>query len=92
MADVNSRLHVTSILCASPVPRPQVMRMLLPCFPDREENSDKNNKAFYHSFTRDWLSNEIFRRVDKKGRTQGEFLKEMSMKYGFDNHPLKINR
>ena len=27
----------------------------------------------YHALTRDWLSGEIFRRVDPEGRTLGEY-------------------
>ena len=30
----------------------------------------------YHAITRGWIVNEIFRRVDPKGRTIGEFLRE----------------
>jgi len=33
-------------------------------------------KRAYHATTRDWISNEIFRRVEQKGRTMGEYLKE----------------
>jgi hypothetical protein len=30
----------------------------------------------YHSTTRDWITNEIFRRVEPKGRTYDEYMKE----------------
>jgi CubicO group peptidase (beta-lactamase class C family) len=30
----------------------------------------------YHPITRDWISNEIFRRVEPQGRTMGEYLRE----------------
>ena len=30
----------------------------------------------YHRITRDWITNEIFRRVEPKGRTMGEYMKE----------------
>jgi len=56
------------------------------CFPDRGEDDMTNNKAYYHAFTRDWLSNEIFRRVEPEGRTQGEYLKVVSKQFGFDIH------
>lgn len=34
------------------------------------------NKREYHALTRGWIINEVFRRVDPKGRTIGEFLDE----------------
>lgn len=34
------------------------------------------NRREYHAITRGWIANEIFRRVDPKGRTIGEFLRE----------------
>jgi len=30
----------------------------------------------YHAATKDWISNEIFRRVEPQGRTMAEFLRE----------------
>ncbi len=33
-------------------------------------------KREYHAFTRGWILNEVFRRVDPKGRTIGEFYEE----------------
>ena len=36
----------------------------------------KTGKREYHSLTRGWIANELFRRVDKKRRTIGEFFKE----------------
>lgn len=30
----------------------------------------------YHAVNRDWISNEVFRRVEPKGRTFGEYLRE----------------
>lgn len=33
-------------------------------------------KRFYHAITRDWISNEIFRRVEPKGRTMGQYIRE----------------
>ena len=44
----------------------------------------ENNKIFYpfglkrqyHSITRDWISNEVFRRIEPKGRTLGEYLRQ----------------
>ena len=38
----------------------------------------------YHAVSRDWISNEIFRRVDPEGRTMGEFLKEIRSEFGID--------
>ena len=39
----------------------------------------------YHSLTRGWVLNEIFRRVEPTGRTVGEYLRdEISCKFGFD--------
>ena len=34
------------------------------------------SKRVYHSFTRDWIANEIFRRVEPKGRTMGEYFQQ----------------
>ena len=37
----------------------------------------------YHAWTRDWISNEIFRRVEPQGRTMGEYSKqELNAKLG----------
>jgi CubicO group peptidase (beta-lactamase class C family) len=33
-------------------------------------------KREYHAVTRDWILNEIFRRVEPRGRTMGEYLAE----------------
>ena len=33
----------------------------------------KDSKRQYHGTTRDWLTGEIFRRVDPDGRTFGEY-------------------
>lgn len=30
----------------------------------------------YHMASRDWIANEIFRRLDPKGRLMGEFIRE----------------
>ena len=35
----------------------------------------ETGKREYHSITRGWIANELFRRVDKEGKTIGEFLK-----------------
>ena len=32
------------------------------------------NERAYHAATRDWLSNEVFRRVEPQGRTMGEYM------------------
>ncbi len=36
----------------------------------------EGNKREYHAMTRGWVVNEVFRRIDPKGRTIGEFLRE----------------
>ncbi len=36
----------------------------------------KGSRREYHAITRGWIVNEIFRRVDPRGRTLGEFLRE----------------
>ena len=37
----------------------------------------------YHAMTRDWITNEIFRRIEPQGRTMGEyFLQELTKKDG----------
>lgn len=33
-------------------------------------------KRTYHLYTRDWISNEVFRRVDKWQRTMGEYVQQ----------------
>ena len=30
----------------------------------------------YHAVTRDWITNEIFRRVEPNGRTMGEYMRD----------------
>jgi CubicO group peptidase (beta-lactamase class C family) len=39
----------------------------------RDQSSGKRE---YHALTRGWIANELFRRVDPRGRTIGEFLRE----------------
>ena len=36
----------------------------------------ENSQREYHAVTRGWIVNELFRRVDKQGRTIGEFLEQ----------------
>lgn len=38
----------------------------------------------YHAVCRDWIANEIFRRVDPEGRTMGELLREIRSEFGID--------
>ncbi len=46
-----------------------------------------DSKREYHAITRGWVANEIFRRLDPKGRTIGEFLREeLSGPLGIDVH------
>ena len=33
-------------------------------------------KFKYHAVTKDWVTNEIFRRVEPKGRTMGEYFEQ----------------
>ena len=45
----------------------------------------KDSKRVYHAITRDWINNEIFRRVEPSGRTMGEYFKqELEKKYNMD--------
>ena len=37
--------------------------------------NDGKNLRCYHAVTRDLISNEIFRRVEPKGRTMGEYIR-----------------
>lgn len=39
-------------------------------------NGPVSSKRQYHTLTRGWIANEVFRRVDPTGRTIGEFLRE----------------
>ena len=51
-------------------------------FPD-----DTSSPREYHAISRGWIANEIFRRVDSKNRTMGEFLREhVSGPLGIDVH------
>lgn len=36
----------------------------------------EDSKRMYHAVNRDWITNEIFRRVDPKGRTMDEYKRE----------------
>lgn len=38
----------------------------------------------YHPMSRDWIANEIFRRVEPNGRTMGEVLRELRGMYNID--------
>lgn len=48
---------------------------LIEVHPLRFRKGDRNKRE-YHAITRGWIVNEIFRRVDPRGRTVGEFLRE----------------
>ncbi len=39
-------------------------------------------KRCYHAVTKDWITNEIFRRVEPKRRTMGQYFREELMKQG----------
>ena len=48
---------------------------------------DPTRRRDYHAVTRGWIVNEIFRRVDARGRTIGEFLaEEIHAPFGEDVH------
>lgn len=49
-----------------------------PCWLTEQKVKDPTNASerHYHALTRDWVTNEIFRRVEPKGRTMGEYLKD----------------
>ena len=68
------------------------------CFPENIKNNSigklieesscwirpESNRT-YHTFTKDMLANEVFRRVEPNGRTMGEyFAQEMKEQHGFD--------
>ena len=36
----------------------------------------KGCRRVYHGMTKDWITNEIFRRVEPQGRTMGEYFKQ----------------
>lgn len=53
-------------------------------------------KRIYHSITKDWITNEIFRRVEPDGRTMGEYWREeietkldLDVMIGFDEEGLE---
>jgi len=46
----------------------------------------KGGKSYYHAVTRDWITNEIFRRVEKNGLTMGEYLQTLSLEFEMDIH------
>ena len=48
---------------------------LIELHPLRFRTGDRNKRE-YHAITRGWIVNEIFRRVDPRGRTVGEYLSE----------------
>ena len=41
-------------------------------------------KRRYHIMSRDWIANEIFRRVEPSGNTMGETLRELRYRYNID--------
>ena len=44
-----------------------------------------NIKRQYHPVSRDWISNEVFRRVEPSGRTMGEYLsQDIRKEFGVD--------
>ena len=44
-------------------------------------------KRIYHGFTRDCITNEVFRRVEPEGQTMGEYFQKVIMpEYGIDVH------
>jgi CubicO group peptidase (beta-lactamase class C family) len=47
--------------------------------------TDNRSRREYHAITRGWIVNELFRRVDPRGRTIGEYLREEI------SHPLEAD-
>ena len=47
-------------------------------------------KRQYHSITRDWISNEIFRRIEPKKRTLGEYMRQEVTNKLLDNADIHI--
>ena len=45
----------------------------------------QGTKRAYHATSRDWVTNEIFRRVEPKRRTMGEYMQEELVPF-FDNY------
>lgn len=43
---------------------------------DKVSDPENSRDRYYHGTERDWVTNEIFRRVEPKGRTMGEYLRE----------------
>lgn len=41
-----------------------------------ESMNPPGHKRIYHKLTRDWVANEIFRRVEPQRRTMGEYMKD----------------
>ena len=41
-----------------------------------ESINPPDHKRIYHKLTRDWISNEIFRRVEPEKKTMGEYMKQ----------------
>lgn len=56
----------------------QIIETDSPIWLSDEKISDPENarERYYHGTERDWVTNEIFRRVEPKGRTMGEYLRE----------------
>jgi CubicO group peptidase (beta-lactamase class C family) len=42
----------------------------------KQANLPRNFERCYHAVTKDWITNEIFRRVEPQGRTMGEYYRE----------------
>ena len=43
----------------------------------KQANPEKTSERFYHGITRDWITNEIFRRVEPEGKTMGEYVRNV---------------
>lgn len=43
---------------------------------DSPLNQKEGSRRIYHAISRDWITNEIFRRVEADGRTMGEYWRE----------------
>ena len=43
---------------------------------EKASNPSGERERYYHGTERDWVTNEIFRRVEPQGRTMGQYLRE----------------
>ena len=58
----------------------EIIEKEAPCFPA------DGSKSFYHTVTRDWITNEIFRRVEKNGCTMGQYMQGLCQEFNMGVH------